>query len=164
MRKSAFLVAFLVVVVGCSSTRSDSGLGRTKVDIIKPEIDIAQISSLPTAARHVQGGIPVHYALRVGNRSAETITLKSVQVQSVGMGAYDVATTSRPFTTKIQPDQFEIVEFWVPANVSTSTIVGANGPVTLRATVYFDSPVGQFQEIVVRQVNAMPGRGNNAQE
>lgn len=161
MRRSALLVA-VFLVVACSSTKSDSGLGRTKVDIIKPEIEIAQISSVPTAARHVQGGVPIHYAVRVSNRSAETITLKSVAVQSVGYGAYEVSNTSRPFTTRIQPDQFEIVQFWVPADLN-QTITGANGPVTLRATLYFDSPVGQFQEIVVRQVNAMPGRGNNAQ-
>ena len=146
-----------------ASTRSDSGLGNAKVDVIKPQIEIAQISSIPHAARHVTGGIPVHYSMRVANRSAEQITLKSVSLQSVGMGAYDIATTSRPFSTLIAPDQFETVKFWVPANISSTTIVGANGPVTLRATLYFDSPVGQVQEVVIQQVNAMPGRGNNAQ-
>lgn len=163
MPRSLLVVAALTFAVSCSSMRSDSGLGNTKVSIIKPEIDIAQISSVPQAARHVEGGIPVHFAMRVANRFGETITLKSVNLQSVGVGAYDVASTSRPFKTKIQPDQEETVEFWVPANVGMSTIVGANGPVTLRATLYFDSPVGQFQEVIIRQVNGMPGRGNNAQ-
>jgi hypothetical protein len=163
MPKSLLVVAAFTFAVACSSMKSDSGLGNTRVSIIKPEIAIAQISSIPQAARHVEGGIPVHFAMRVANRFGEAITLKSVNVQSVGVGAYDVASTSRPFKTKIQPDQEETVEFWVPANVGMSTIVGANGPVTLRATLYFDSPVGQFQEVVVRQVNAMPGRGNNAQ-
>lgn len=164
MRKSLVVaVLSLTLVAGCASTRSESGLGNAKVAVIKPQIEIAQISSIPPAARHVQGGIPIRYAVRVGNRSAETITLKSVNVQSVGVGAYDVESTSRPFTTKIQPDQNETVEFWVPASVSISTIIGANGPVTLRAVLYFDSPVGQFQEVVIRQVNGMPGRGNSAQ-
>ncbi|HUP46869.1 MAG TPA: hypothetical protein VM779_15285 [Thermoanaerobaculia bacterium] len=163
MRKSLLAVA-VFALVSCSSARSDSGLGAAKVDILKPDVEIAQLSSIPHAARHVMGGIPIHYAVRVGNRSAETITLKHVVVQSVGVGAYDVATSSHPFSKAIQPDQFEIVELWVAASVSTSTIIGANGPVTLRATLHFDSPVGQFQEIVIRQVNAMPGRGNSAQE
>jgi hypothetical protein len=163
MRKFVVVAVLALSLSGCASTRSDSGLGNAKVPVVKPQIDIAQISSIPTAARHVQGGIPIHYAVRVGNRSADTITLKSVNVQSVGVGAYDVASTSRPFTRKIQPDQNETVEFWVPASISIDTIMGANGPVTLRATLYFDSPVGQFQEVVIRQVNGMPGRGNNAQ-
>lgn len=162
MRKSLVALAVLTFAVSCAATRSDSGLGNTKVAVVKPEIALAQISSIPHAARHVEGGIPVHFALRVSNRFGEPITLKSVNLQSVGVGAYEVSST-RPFQTKIQPDAEETVEFWMPANVSTSTIVGVNGPVTLRATLYFDSPVGQFQEVVIRQVNALPGRGNNAQ-
>ncbi|HET7705109.1 MAG TPA: hypothetical protein VFM36_03420 [Thermoanaerobaculia bacterium] len=162
MRKSLIVLAVLTFAVSCASTRSDSGLGNAKVAVIKPEIELAQISSIPQAARHVEGGIPVHFALRVSNRFGEPITLKSVNLQSVGVGAYDVSAT-RPFKTQIQPDAEETVEFWMPANVGMSTIVGANGPVTLRATLYFDSPVGQFQEVVIRQVNGMPGRGNNAQ-
>lgn len=163
MRKSLIALAVLTFAVSCAATRSDSGLGNTKVAVTRPDIEIAQISSIPQAARHVEGGIPVHFAMRVSNRFGEPITLKSVNLQSIGVGAYDVSSTSRPFKTQIQPDAEETVEFWVPANVGMSTIVGANGPVTLRATLYFDSPVGQFQQVIIRQVNGMPGRGNNAQ-
>ena len=160
MRKSVSLLSAVVVLaVGCSTMKSDSGLGAAKVNVIKPDIELTQVSTMPAAARHVEGGIPVQYAMRVANRSAEPITLKRVTVQSMGMGAYRVDATGRPFDTKILPDQYQVVEFWVPATVVESTIVGANGPVTLRATLQFDSPVGQFQEIVVQQVNAMPGRG-----
>ncbi|HUP48652.1 MAG TPA: hypothetical protein VNA04_07665 [Thermoanaerobaculia bacterium] len=151
-------VAVLALLVSCASTTSDSGLGNARVKVVKPEIEIAQISSVPPAARHVQGGVPVQYAVRVGNRSRGTITLKSVTVVSMGVGAYDVESTSRPFSAKIEPDQYEVVQFWVPAYVNLSTVMGANGPVTLRAVFRFDSPDGQFQEVIVRQVNAMPGR------
>ena len=165
MRKSTLVLAAFVILsaTACASMKSDSGLGRARVNVIKPEILISQTSEMPAAARHVQGAIPIQYAMRVANRSAETITLKRVTVQSMGMGAYRIDATGRPFDTLIQPDEYQIVEFWVPANVVDNTIMGANGPVTLRATLYFDSPVGQFQEVVIRQVNAMPGRGNNAQ-
>jgi hypothetical protein len=161
MRKSTLVLAAFVILsaTACASMKSDSGLGRARVNVIKPEILISQTSEMPAAARHMQGAIPIQYAMRVANRSAETITLKRVTVQSMGMGAYRIDATGRPFDTLIQPDEYQIVEFWVPANVVDNTIMGANGPVTLRATLQFDSPVGQFQEIVVQQVNAMPGRG-----
>ena len=68
MRKSLIVLAVLTFAVSCASTRSDSGLGNAKVAVIKPEIELAQISSIPQAARHVEGGIPVHFALRVSNR------------------------------------------------------------------------------------------------
>jgi hypothetical protein len=157
MRK-VFAVLAVLLTAACASMKSDSGLGNAKVDVARPDIRIMQLSSVPAAARHVEGNLPVHYKMRVSNRSAEPITLKQVSVQSMGYGAYIVDTTSRPFKTRIEPDQFQEVEFWVPARVDEASIVGANGPVTLRATLQFDSPVGQFQQIVVQQVNAMPGR------
>lgn len=160
MRKSLVLIIAVLLAGGCASMKSDSGLGSAKVSLTRPDVQLSQLSTVPAAARHVEGGLPIQYRLRIGNRSGEPITLKSVTLQSMGSGAYDVPTTSRPFTKLIPPDQFEIVEFWVAANVSNSTIMGANGPVTLRATLQFDSPVGQFQEVVVQQVNAMPGRDN----
>ena len=76
---------------------------------------------------------------------------------SMGYGAYDVPSVSRPFKTLVQPDHTEVVDFWVPANIQYSSMVGANGPVTLRVVAQFDSPVGQFQQIVVQQVNATAG-------
>lgn len=156
--RTSLAAAVLLLTSACSSMQSDSGLGNSKVAIIKPEILIRQLSSMPIAARHVEGNIPIQYRVRVGNRSAEPITIKSVTVNSMGYGAYRVEQTSRPFKTIIQPDAFENVEFWVPAVVDDASIVGANGPVTLRVSLQFDSPVGQFQQVVTQQVNSMPGR------
>ena len=158
MRKSLAVLAVVLLFTACASMKSDSGLGNAKVSITKPDIRIMQLSSVPAAARHVEGNLPIHYRMRVSNRSAEPITIKQVSVQSMGYGAYNVDLTSRPFKTRVEPDQFQEVEFWVPARIDDASIVGANGPVTLRATVQFDSPVGQFQQIVVQQVNSMPGR------
>ena len=155
---AAVAVLTLSSLVSCASMQSDSGLGNTQVKVVKPTVELVQLSSIPFAARHVLGGVPVQYAMRVGNRSRGPITLKQVTVVSMGMGAYDVEQTSRPFSTMIAPDDDQVVEFWVPANITLSTVMGANGPVTLRATLHFDSPEGQFQEIVIRQVNGMPGR------
>ena len=45
----------------------------------------------------------------------------------------------------------------MPANIQTTSLVGANGPVTLRVTAFFDSPEGQFKQVVVQQVNATTG-------
>jgi hypothetical protein len=160
MRRSLFALV-LVLLAGCASTKSDSGLGAAKVDIPEPVVQIRQISEVPVAARHVEGGIPVQYSLAVQNRASEPITLKQVGVVSMGYGAYDVSG-NRPFKTVIQPGQTEVVQFWIPANVSNATLVGANGPVTLRVTANFDSPVGQFQNVTVQQVNATAGiQGSN---
>jgi len=136
--------------------QSDSGKGRANVEVPLPGLEIRQISGVPSAARHVEGGLPVQYAFLVQNRASQPITLKRVNLVSMGYGAYDVSA-SMPFKTIVQPGQTETVQFWAPANVSNTSLVGANGPVTLRVTAQFDSPLGQFQEVVVQQVNATNG-------
>lgn len=147
MRKAA-LAALLLTLTACASSRAT-------VQLTKPEMRIVQTSAIPAAARHVSGNIPVSYALRVANRSDETITLKRVTLQSVGAGAYSVST-SLPFDVTIAPAQYQIVEFSAGAVASTS-VVGVNGPVSLRVIAHFNSPVGEFDEIVVQQVNDQRG-------
>ena len=159
MRNALIAAAVLALAVSCSSSQP-TGSDATTVNSLKPEIEIDQISSVPAAARHVTGGVPIQYAMRIGNRSGEALTLKSVSLVSVGSGAYNISG-STSFGKQIEPDQERTFEFWMPASISNPTIVGANGPVTLRATVYFGSPAGNFQETIIRQVNAMPGRGDS---
>jgi hypothetical protein len=157
MRKSAVAVAALLIVSGCSTMQSDSGKGRAKVAVPEPALQIQQLSTVPSAAQHIEGVLPVQYALQVVNNAAEPITLKQVSVVSMGYGAYNVPQTSQAFKSVIEPQQSQVVDFWVGANIKTTSLVGANGPVTLRVTAIFDSPDGQFQKIVVQQVNANTG-------
>lgn len=144
MRKTLAASVVLVVLAACSS-----GAGNTYP---KPVIQLVQTSSMPTAARHTDGALTIHYAMRVENRAAETLTLRQVTVQSVSEGAYYVAPTSKPYDVAVSPGAKEDVELWVSAQPAGS-IVGANGPVTLRVTCLFDSPAGTFQQIVMQRVN-----------
>jgi len=154
MRQLLVAMTVAVLFASCQSFTPDKTSGPSTAKLIEPEIAISQISSVPTAAEHVSGGLPIRYRLRVMNRSTEEITLKRVTVQSMGIGAYTIPQTTQPFSAKVVPDGFEVMEFWVPAFVEHNTTLGANGPVTLRLTLQFDSPVGTFQNTVVRQVSA----------
>jgi hypothetical protein len=145
MRKAIAAVAVLVVV-GCSSSFNSAS------STTKPEILLVQTSSLPAAARHTDGAVSVHYAMRVENRALEPITLKQVTVQSVSQGAYFVSPTSKPYDLTINANGRQEVEFWVAAQPAGS-IVGANGPVTLRVTCNFETATGKFQHIVMQRVN-----------
>jgi hypothetical protein len=145
--RTLILASLAVLTFACASGGND-----TDANLTRPEVQIAQINGLPAAARHISGGVSINYAVRVRNRADQPITLKRVSVQSMNEGAYNVAPTSRPFDVKINAEQFQDVEFWVSAQTGRS-LVGANGPVTLRVTCEFDSPAGRFQEIVIRTVN-----------
>lgn len=128
--------------------------GKAPANLIEPEFRIMQKGGTAQVARHLTGPITVNYHAEVLNRSSETLTLKRIQVESMGDGAYAVRTSSHPFDVSIPPNQIAAVEFWVAAFIADATIVGANGPVTLRTRVEFDSSEGMFQKIYVSQVNA----------
>jgi len=158
MRKIFFVaLALTALLAGCTSSTSDSGLGRATANLVQPELTFQQVSIVPQVARHVTGNVPVHYRVRVANKSAEPITLTRIEVRSIGMGAYTLNPQSHPFKKMVAPDHFEVVDFWLPAVIDDPTVYGANGPVTLRAVAHFDSPVGQFDQVVIQQVhdNAM---------
>jgi hypothetical protein len=145
-RLAASAVA-LLLLSACATNNS-------KVSLIAPQFRLMQISNVGEAARHVTGGLTVGFHAEILNRSSETLTLRRIQLESMGEGAYDLPSTTRPFDLPVPPDQVAAVEIWVPANILRQTIVGANGPVTIRAKVEFDSAEGMFQKIYVQQVNA----------
>ena len=141
--RAALAALLILVAAGCSSSSAGGG---------KAEILIAQTNSLPAAARFTDGALSIHYAVRVENRAAEPITLKRVNVQSVSEGAYYVAPQSKPYDATIAPGQRQEVELWVTASPGRS-VVGNNGPVSLRVTCEFESSSGKFQQVVMRRVN-----------
>lgn len=140
-----FLAASLLLLAAC-------GTGRGNAKHIEPQIQIVQTSSVPQVARHESGPLNVRYTVRVTNPSAESITLKRITVQSMSEGAYHVGPYGTPYNVVIAPEQHQDVEISAPARTGLS-LVGANGPVSLRVTAEFDSSFGTFQHIVTRVVN-----------
>jgi hypothetical protein len=146
MRK--FLPVIALVLAACTSTRATA-------PVTPPEIRVTQTSGIPAAARYVSGSIPVRYTVRVANRAAEPITLKRITAQSIGSGAYELRSQSKPFNEQIAPGAQHDVELWASGYIADPSILGANGPVTVRLLLHFDSPKGEFDEMVVQQVNAI---------
>ena len=85
------------------------------------------------------------------------ITIKRIDLTSLGAGAYTLRPTSYPFDKQLAAGQATALQFWVPANIDDPTIVGANGPVSLRLTLQYDTPAGRTQSIIVQQVHALSG-------
>ena len=146
MRK-VFLFALLIVALGaCSTARNaPAGVGR-------PDVRITQISAMPPAARHTSGGMPVRFNVRVRNNGTTPLMLERVVISSVGAGAYEVGHTAEVDVT-IEPQQTGAAEFWAPTQISES-VVGANGPVTLRVVATFKTPEGSFEDVTVQNVSA----------
>jgi hypothetical protein len=144
MRKEMVLLG-MMFAAACASQHNNASA------VAEPEIVLEQLSSAPASAEHVTGGIPVQFRLSVTNTAGFPITLKRLDMQSVGAGGYDVSPTSLPFSVVIAPGETVSVDFWVPAYATTS-VVGVNGAVAVRLTSQFQSPSGVFRNVSVRQV------------
>ncbi|HET7435044.1 MAG TPA: hypothetical protein VFN10_10080 [Thermoanaerobaculia bacterium] len=151
MRKLSLLL--LPLIVACASHNAAQDANTVQVSA-HPQILIVQRSSMPVAAQHVEGGLPVKYAMRVDNPTGEPITLTHITMQTVGGGAYTLNPNSQPFNKVIEPGATATVEFWMPAYVTYDTVSGSNGPVTVRAQVRFKTAAGSFEETTVQQVGA----------
>lgn len=141
------LAVFATLFLACCASSNNA-----KSPVPQPDVRIVQLNGVPLAARHVSGAVSVQYGVRVRNNALQPITLKQITALSLGEGAYTLPSTSRPFNVTIAPGQLGDVQFFAPATAN-DTIAGANGPVTLRLTLQFDSAVGAFQSIVVQQVH-----------
>jgi hypothetical protein len=150
------LLLVTTLTTGCKTSR-----GTGLASIPEPDVVIAQMSSVASVARHVTGGTPVQLIMQITNNAAQPITLKRVQAQTVGQGAYTITegmsdNSAHPFDVLIPPTATRSVTFWVSA-IANDTILGTNGPVTLRMIANFDSPAGKFRSIVVQQVHDSVG-------
>ena len=151
MLRAACCVSLILLVTACAGTATG---------VAEPEIKIVQASVVSPAATHVTGGVPVEYAMTVKNTSDQPITLKRVDLITQGYGAYTLQPTSKPFDVMIPPGTSQVLQIMAAADIDVASMVGANGPVTVRATVQFDSPKGAFRTVVVQQVHANAGLGS----
>jgi hypothetical protein len=117
-------------------------------------LEIVQLSGL--APSQPPGPLDVQIGVEVQNLTNQPFTVKRVELSQVGRGAYVLQSGvagvggNRPylFNTIVAPGTQETVTFWQHAYA-----IGVRGsqnehePVTLRATIYFESPTGGFHQM-----------------
>ncbi|HEX7190919.1 MAG TPA: hypothetical protein VF381_05030 [Thermoanaerobaculia bacterium] len=148
MKKLA--VAAALLLAACSMNHSAGN------KVPDPEVRLDQTSTMPGAAEYVTGGIPVSFRLEVTNRAPIPITLKRVEVTSIGdTGGYIVRQTTVSFNVTLPPGASDSVNFSVAAENTGMNVTGANEPVTIRVVSVYDTPEGGLQNVVIRQVNGI---------
>ncbi|HEV7238908.1 MAG TPA: hypothetical protein VGQ36_06670 [Thermoanaerobaculia bacterium] len=140
----------LVAAVCCALLACSSG-GNAK--IIHPELQFVQLKG-PAEQNYPTGDIEVQYGIRIANRSSEPITLRRIQLRSVGLGGpYRLQTRTYFFERVIQPEKFEDVTFWAKAVAESDGMANdARAPVTVRAVVFFSSPAGGFRNVLTQML------------
>jgi hypothetical protein len=131
-----------LAILGCASDRG--------AKLLEPELALVQIVG-PAEAMYPSGRFEVQYGLRIGNRSGEAITLRRVQLETIGAGGpYRIPRDQYYVQQTIEPSRFADVTFWVHAVATGSRYsIDAQAPVTIRGTAYFDAPSGSFRKVFV---------------
>ena len=110
-------------------------------DSPKLNIRLDQLSS-PGDMFYFRGPVNIQYALTIANPTNQPVTLKRIELSSIGPGSYSLHTGSTPVSRTI------------PANGTTTLKLSAWGrsaggflrseePVTVRGVAYFDTPHGK---------------------
>jgi hypothetical protein len=128
-------VLALAVLAACASTSAT------------PEVSVAlaQVSGSRDMF-FFAGPVNVEYEVTVTNPTNEPVTLRRLDLKTVGAGAYTLRTPSQPLQVTVRPGMVSVVR--VSANaISRGGNANSAEPVTVRGTAYFDAPSGAFTRV-----------------
>jgi hypothetical protein len=149
MRTMAGL-AVLLIAAACTSSNGNQ-VSQNAAHIPQPEITIVSrtdMTNVPTVA----SGITVHFEFRIVNQAEVPITLKRIDLDSLGGGSIAIQAKNRPFNLVIQPHTAQSADFVTNAYVNDPNTYSGRSPVQIRAVALFDSPEGSLQKVVQQQV------------
>jgi hypothetical protein len=155
MKRIAFC-ALLLTISACSSSSTSHNGPVTPL----PSVEIVQIYG-PADVNYSRGMsfVDAQFSLQITNPSTDPITLKHVTLESVGGSSIRMRREDRAFNNEIPPGQTG----QAPLNArvyfqSDSSGSPTREPITMRATLSFDSPKGKFNRIVQKMVGEFPGQ------
>lgn len=124
----------------------------------QPELMFVQISG-PLEQSYPAGDIEVQYGMQIENRGQGGITLRRIEVESVGAGgAYRLLRASYYFNTTVPSQTAGEVTFWAKAiALGDSMSDDARAPITVRGTAFFESPEGSFRKVFVKMLPQADG-------
>ena len=147
MRK---LIALSAILIAAACT-SGNQLSQNVAHIPTPEITIlgrTDLTNVPTVA----SGIEAHFELRIANQADVPITLRRVDLESLGGGGIAIQSKNRQYNTVIGPHATQSVDVMTTAYINDPNGFVGRSPVQVRMTALFDSPQGSLQKVVQQQV------------
>jgi hypothetical protein len=147
MRKLIALSA-LLLAAACTSGNQVS---LNAAHIPSPDVTIigrTDLTNVPTVA----SGVEAHFELRVLNQADIPITLRRVDLESLGGGGIAIQSKNRQYDTVIQPHTAQSVDVMTTAYINDPNGFAGRSPVQIRMTALFDSPQGSLQKVVQQQV------------
>jgi hypothetical protein len=146
--RNAIAFTALLIAAACSSSNQ---LSQNAANIPQPEITIigrTDLVNIPSIA----SGVPAHFEFRIVNQADVPITLKRIDLDSLGGGSISIQSRNRQFNTVIAPHMAQSVDFLTTAFINDPSSFAGRSPVQIRAVAVFDSPQGSLQKVVQQQV------------
>jgi hypothetical protein len=140
--------AACAALIACGSSGSGADVPTAeKIGTEAPGIELVQLVG-PEQLNWEAGQIEMKYALKVTNRTTEPITLRQIQIKTVGLeGPYSVPQSSYFFREPVAPATTRDIEFFAKAlSEGDRYRVDAQSPVSIRIIAYFEAPKGNFRQ------------------
>ncbi len=146
----ASAVCFAFIACGSSGSSGANVPTAAKIGVVEPETSLVQLIG-PEELNWEAGQIEMKYALRIHNLAADAITLRQIQIQTVGMeGPYYVPQSSYFFREPVTAGSERAVEFFAKAYSGGDRYrIDAQSPVSIRIIAYFEAPKGNFRQTFI---------------
>ena len=138
------LIGLLLVAAACSTRPVANETSDFKVEVKKADSVLDRGTPVPVAE--------MKYRISVTNRTAEPVTLRRVDVDSTSAEIFSHLAT-RNFDRLIAPGRTEAVDCWVAALVFQAD-ARKHPPVSIRMTMFLDTPAGLRVESFTRTVKS----------
>lgn len=137
-----FGLSLIVIAIACAS---QSG---------SPLVSIKQMSAVAPLRMTVQGGLPVDYEIEITNPSDHSVTLTSIELETIGdSGAYAMKRVRHTFSQNIAAHASATVGLraWVQTLLESETGV-VSSPTSVRGIARFNSAAGKTQTAFAARV------------
>ena len=138
-------VAALILTAACATQPNKAG-------ITDPQIDIAQEVG-PADLNFPVGPVEFKFDYRITNQWSQPMTVIRIAVSTSNPegGAYSLRHDMYNVRETIPPGESRIVSFWAKG-YSYGRSMRESEPVTLHTVVYFETPAGTYQKVLIREI------------
>lgn len=155
--KQLLASAACIAIIACgSSGGAASGENvptAAQVGTVEPDTELIQLVG-PEQLNWEAGQIEMKYALRVTNHATEAITLRQIQIRTVGLeGPYTIDPSSYYFRKNVAAGDTSDIEFFAKAlSPGDRYRIDAQAPVGIRIIAYFEAPKGNFRKTFITNI------------